>query len=116
MKNDPCQIALALEVIGGKWKGPIIWWIKDEPKRFNELRRLLPEITQTTLNNQLRELTRDGLVIRNQYEETPPRVEYSPTKLCLSLIPIFNELSQWGQSNQNQIEKSRVNYDDSQIL
>jgi DNA-binding HxlR family transcriptional regulator len=111
MKNDPCQIALSLEVIGGKWKGPILWWIKDEPKRFNELKRLIPEITQRTLTNQLRELVRDGLVIRTQFQEVPLRVEYSPTKLCLSLLPILDELAAWGRRNKSQIEKSRRDYE-----
>ena len=116
MKNDPCQIALALDIIGGKWKGPIIWWIKDQPKRFNELKRLLPEITQRTLTNQLRELSKDGLVIRKQYEEIPPRVEYSPTKLCLSLIPLLDELSAWGKKNKNQIEAARKSNEGKRLL
>lgn len=110
ISTDPCKIALTLDIIGGKWKGPIIWWIKDEPKRFNELRRLLDGITQRTLTKQLRELTRDGLVERNQFEEIPPRVEYSLTPLCKSLIPILDELSNWGKENTKAIEKSRNSY------
>lgn len=111
MKSDPCEIALALSVIGGKWKGPIVWWVKDGPRRFNELRRLLPEITQRTLTNQLRELARDGLITRTQFEEIPPRVEYSATKLCLTLIPLLDELSGWSKRHQSEIEKARAAYD-----
>lgn len=110
MKNDPCQIALVLEIIGGKWKGPIIWWIKDNPKRFNELKRLLPGITQRTLNNQLKELVRDGLVIRNQYNEVPPKVEYSSTKLCNKIVPLLDSLSTFAKKHQKQIEKARKSY------
>lgn len=107
MSKDPCQIAIALDVIGGKWKGPILWWIKDEPRRFNELRRLMPEITPRTLTNQLRDLVRDGMVIRTQYEEIPPRVEYSITDRCRSLLPLLDELSAWGKKHITGIQESR---------
>lgn len=111
--RDTCQIALVLELIGGKWKGPIIWWVKDGPKRFNELKRLMPEITPRTLTKQLREMVKDGLVERNQFEEIPPRVEYSATKLCLSLVPLLDSLSAWGRSHQKTIEEARERHRDS---
>lgn len=105
--KDPCQIALVLELIGGKWKGPIIWWLREEPRRFNELRRLLPEITPRTLTNCLRELERDGLLKRTQYPEIPPRVEYQATKLCKSLIPLLDEISAWGKRYGQEIKAAR---------
>lgn len=111
MKQDPCQISLTLDIIGGKWKGSILWWIKDEPKRFNELKRLLPDITQRTLTKQLREMMRDGLVIRTQYAEIPPRVEYSITELCKSLLPLLSDISSWGKEHQETIETARKRYD-----
>ena len=111
MKHDPCQISLTLDIIGGKWKGSILWWIKDGPKRFNELRRLLPDITQGTLTKQLREMMRDGLVIRTQYAEIPPRVEYSITELCKTLLPLLSEISAWGKAQQQLIEAARESYD-----
>ena len=108
---DPCQIAFGLEVFGGKWKGVIIYWIKDEARRFNELKRLIPGITQRTLTNQLRELERDGIVIRTQYNEIPARVEYSATPLCEELIPIFDKVRDWGRDNKDHITSSREVYD-----
>jgi DNA-binding HxlR family transcriptional regulator len=96
MAKDPCGIGAALEVIGGKWRGQIIWWLKDKPRRFNELRRLMPDITQHTLTAQLRALERFGLVERQQFNELPLRVEYSKTALCASLIPVLDQLRDWG--------------------
>ena len=109
---NPCDIALALEVFGGKWKGSVIWWVKDGPRRFNELRRLIPEVSQRTLTKTLRELERDGLIERHQYAEIPPRVEYSATRLCQSVIPVLAGIQEWGKGNGRAIEKSRMSFND----
>ena len=68
-----------------------------ETRRFNELRRLLPNITQRMLTNQLRELERDGLVHRKVYAEVPPKVEYSITEFGSTLEPVLRELTQWAE-------------------
>lgn len=71
-----CPIAVTQKIIAGKWKILIIWRLKDGLRRFNELQRSLPNITQSTLTQQLRELVQDGLVHREVYKEIPPKVEY----------------------------------------
>ena len=77
--TDP--ITNSLKLIGGKWKIAIIYNLKDGPKRFGELKRILPPITQQMLTKQLREMERDQLVHRKVYEVIPPKVEYSSHKI-----------------------------------
>jgi DNA-binding HxlR family transcriptional regulator len=99
MKNEPwCPVAATIDVIGGKWKPMILLQLKDGPRRFNELRRLLPHITQRMLTLQLRGLERDGIVLRKDFNENPPHVEYSFTQRGLSLGIILGELELWGES------------------
>lgn len=91
-----CSIEAALEAIGGKWKGVILFHLKEDKKRFNELKRLLPEVTQRMLTKQLRELESDGIVHRLVYAEVPPKVEYSLTEFGQTLLPILDALQIWG--------------------
>jgi DNA-binding HxlR family transcriptional regulator len=93
-----CPVEAALDVIGGKWKVVILFRLFDGTKRFNELRRLHPNITQRMLTNQLRELERDGLVHREVYPQVPPKVEYSLTPDGRTLKPVLAALEQWGES------------------
>jgi len=93
-----CPTEAALAVIGGRWKVPILWHLHRETLRFGELSRLLPGITQKMLTNQLRELERDGIVNRKVFAEVPPRVEYSMTPLGVSLQPLLEALSRWGEA------------------
>ncbi|MGK0272812.1 MAG: DNA-binding HxlR family transcriptional regulator [Cocleimonas sp.] len=97
-KTD-CGVEATLEILGGKWKGVILYQLRDELKRFNQLHRLLPNITQRMLTRQLRELEHDGLVNRKVYAQVPPKVEYSLTDTGTSLIPIIMLLKDWGDSN-----------------
>ncbi|MNL40830.1 putative HTH-type transcriptional regulator YybR [compost metagenome] len=88
-----------LRIIGGKWKLLILNAIlQDCPKRFGELRKKMPDITQATLTIQLRELEADGIVSRLVYAESPPKVEYKLTDLGLTLVPIITSLNEWGQN------------------
>ncbi|MBZ0216635.1 MAG: helix-turn-helix transcriptional regulator [Fimbriimonadaceae bacterium] len=103
-----CPTEAALEVIGGKWKSLILSHLLMETKRFNELRRLLPNITQRMLTKQLRELEKDNLVRRKIYAEVPPRVEYSLTDLGRTLEPLINLLRAWGETHM----MARVRRDD----
>jgi DNA-binding HxlR family transcriptional regulator len=93
-------MAVALNIISGKWKLAILWNLIRGTVRFNELQRRLPNITQKTLTQQLRELEQDGIIRRQLYPEIPPRVEYSLSALGETLIPILNALCQWGKDYQ----------------
>ncbi len=94
---SPCPLSAVLDVIGGKWKIPILCALSSsEATRYNELKRRVPFVTNTMLANSLRELEGDGLVLRRQYAEMPVRVEYSLTDTGKSLLPILNEMQTWG--------------------
>lgn len=94
-----CPVEATLTLIGGKWKGVVLWHLLQGTLRFNELRRRLPSITQRMLTNQLRELEADGFVIRTIYPEVPPRVEYSLTERGRSLEPVIIALKTWGETH-----------------
>ncbi len=78
----------------------IIWYLKDEKKRFNELQKLLPRATQKMLIQKLRELENDGIVHREVYPVVPPKVEYSLTEYGKSLKPIIKQLYLWGDNHK----------------
>ena len=104
--NCPCEtkcpLTTALEIIGGKWKIPIICALfVDGPTRYNELKKKVKGITSTMLASSLNDLERDGIVLRTQYNEMPLRVEYELTKNKESLLPILQKLSAWGKSIEN---------------
>jgi DNA-binding HxlR family transcriptional regulator len=94
---ERCPVEATLDMIGGKWKGVILFRLMEGTKRFGELRKLLAKVTQRTLTQQLRELEADGLVLRRIYAEVPPRVEYSLTPLGRTLKPVLVKLKDWGQ-------------------
>lgn len=80
----------------GKWKTLLIFHLMSGTRRFNELRRMIPEITQRMLTLQLRELESWGLVNRHVYQEVPPKVEYSLTELGSTLVPLVSAMRDWG--------------------
>lgn len=94
--DDICPTETALEIIGGKWKGMILYHLLEGTKRFNELRRLMPNITQRMLTKQLRDLEKNGVVHREVYPEVPPKVEYSLTNVGKELAPVIKGLEKWG--------------------
>jgi len=93
--NNPVE--LSLSIIGGKWKIPIIWGMKDGSQRYGELKRSLPKVTHKMLTQQLRELEADEIINRKVYPEIPPKVEYSLTLLGKSVIPVIDLLREWGE-------------------
>lgn len=111
MAAEVCPIGGSINIFGGKWKPEIIYFLNISPRRFNELRKLIPGVTQRMLTQQLRELERDGIINREQYLEIPPKVVYSMSELGHSLIPIFKRLEEWNAKNIKKVEKARKRYD-----
>jgi DNA-binding HxlR family transcriptional regulator len=106
-KPYDCGLGPAFEVIGGKWKASLLWHIRMHPRRFGELRRLTPGISEKMLIQQLREMQADGLIDRKDFHEVPPRVEYSITKLGASLDDALVPLANWGEKRAKAIEVPR---------
>ncbi|WP_337268092.1 winged helix-turn-helix transcriptional regulator [Oryzifoliimicrobium ureilyticus] len=94
-----CSVEAAVGLIDGKWKSVILFHLLDGTLRFGEIRRHIPQITQRTLTNQLRELEEDGLIERKVYAVVPPKVEYSLSALGRSMEPILLALKAWGDAN-----------------
>jgi DNA-binding HxlR family transcriptional regulator len=102
--SGPSVVQTTLKVLGGKWKLLILWHLKDQPKRYNELKRLIPEISEKMLIQQLRELEADGIVERKTLTEVPLKVEYAFTQYGETLKPVIEVLCQWGL---NHLERLR---------
>ena len=92
-----CPFATAQRLIQGKWAILILHHLSEGTLRFNELQRKLPKMTHATLSAQLKQLEAEGLVIRTEYPQIPPRVEYSLTELGRSLKPILDAMWNWGE-------------------
>lgn len=95
-----CSLEYTLAKIGGKWKIIILWHLgTDGVHRYNELRRLMPGIAHKMLSQKLKELEMDGLVSRKQYNEMPPRVEYTLTDKGQTVMPILQLMHNWGEQS-----------------
>jgi len=100
--NYNCEIEVVLEIISGKWTSLILWTLGTKgTKRFGELKKLLPGVTQTVLTQQLRTLEKNKIISRTIYPEVPPIVEYSLTNIGTELMPIFKDLDAWGKKYIN---------------
>ena len=97
-KEYHCAMDITMHYIGGKWKTVVLWYLRKEKKRFSELRRLIPNITEKMLSLQLKDLERDSIVGRKIYPEVPPKVEYFLTDFGKSLIPMLDEIALWGRN------------------
>jgi DNA-binding HxlR family transcriptional regulator len=103
-KNLPqCPVETTLMLIGDKWKVLILRDLLSGTKRFGELKKSVGNISQKVLTSQLRNMEKNGLIYRTVYAEVPPRVEYSLTKLGLSLKPILDVMKDWGENYQSQM-------------
>ena len=91
-----CDVEATLSVIGGRWKPILVCHLLAGPKRFGELKRLTPNVTERMMTLQLRELEADGVVSRHVFAEVPPRVEYEVTDFGQSLQPILLQMQSWG--------------------
>ncbi|WP_068775202.1 helix-turn-helix domain-containing protein [Paenibacillus sp. FJAT-26967] len=96
-----------LSIVGGKYKMIIMYWLSENKvMRFNELKRCIGSITFKTLSMMLKEMVADGIVIREEFPQVPPKVEYSLSERGLSLMPLLNMMCEWGEKNM--ASKNRV--------
>lgn len=95
-KNEKCPVEHALKVIGGKWRLQIIYEIGNEKRRFGELKRLIPDISEKVLIQQLKSLALLEIINRKAFPEIPPRVEYTLTEKGKKVLPILKEIEQFG--------------------
>lgn len=96
-KLFPCPVSAAMELIGGKWKSVILSHMLDGEKRYNELRKEIPAITERTLSLQLKQLEVDGLISRKVYTKKPPlKVVYSLTSFGETFAPVLDRINEWG--------------------
>ena len=117
LASEKCAVIYALEIIGGKWKLPIIYKLsKKDSMRYNELKRELEGITNIMLTRSLQYLEERKLVIREEFNQIPPHVEYSLTENAKKLLPALEVIKEWGSmemervSNKGSILKRKVKY------
>lgn len=91
-----CPVDLTLSVIGGRWKGLVFWNLREGPKRYGEIKKILVGINDKMLSQVLKELEKAGIVSRKVYEVIPPKVEYALTKEGKKLLPVMQLMSEWG--------------------
>lgn len=96
-KEYPCCTSLTMGIIGGKWKAVILYYLKNNTLRYNELRKKMPTVTERTLSLQLKTLEKDGVIKRKVYTSKPPlKVEYSLTEFGKTLVPVIQAIVDWG--------------------
>lgn len=98
-----CGLEAALAVIGGKWKVLILWALRAGPRRFGELHRDIPGISEKMLIQHLKEMTADEIAVRTDHKEVPPRVDYALTPFGVSLLAALTPLCDWGQEHMDRI-------------
>ncbi len=103
LPNLNCGLDLIGEVLYGKWKIRLLWFINEGHKRPSELQRKIPDASRRVLNIQLKELEEHGLVSKIIYPVVPPKVEYSLTEFGQTLIPILSAMGQWGDTNETHL-------------
>lgn len=90
----------AFDIIEGKWKMHILFWLWKNPVlRYGELKKSMGKVTDKMLSSQLKELEKDGIILRKEYPQIPPKVEYSLTPLGQSMMPILSALCKWGKEH-----------------
>ncbi len=109
-----CPITPVVDIVFSRWTTPILWTLNEFGRqRFGELERRIVTITPKVLTQRLRQLERDGIVVRTYYPEVPPRVEYEISDLGRSLAPLFASLAEWSV-NLGKVEQARLDYDAKQ--
>jgi DNA-binding HxlR family transcriptional regulator len=109
--ENACPVAPVVDIVFSRWTTPILWALHEYGRqRFVELERRIATITPKVLTQRLRQLERDGLVVRTYYPEVPPRVEYEISELGRTLAPLFAALAEWSV-HLGEVERARVEYD-----
>ena len=103
--DSDCGLDVALAVMGGKWKPLILYHVGHGPKRFGELRQLVTGISEKVLIQQLRELVGCGVLVRHDYQEVPPKVDYTVTPFGMTLVDALRPLCAWGTQNRSEITR-----------
>ena len=96
-KTYYCPVEVAMDVIGGKWKGVVIWYLQEQTLRFSELKKCIITISEKALIRELRELEQAGIVTRTVYAQVPPRVEYSLSEFGRGISSLISEISKFGE-------------------
>ena len=96
LKYETCSMVLFHKLVSGKWKILILWYLSSGNLRFSEIKRKLPDVTQKMLTNQLRSLEEDGLINREVFPVVPPKVEYSLTDMGVKMIPLLEQMYDYG--------------------
>ena len=109
-----CPIAPVVDIVFSRWTTPILWQLSSHgTQRFSDLRELVGDISAKVLTQRLRQMERDGLVVRTEYPGIPPRVEYAITDLGASLAPVFAALVTWSDAHLADVVDSRRGYDEA---
>ena len=113
--DDPalaCRISPVVDLVFSRWTTPILWTLHTHGRqRFGQLERRITAITPKVLTQRLRQLERDGLVLRAYFPEVPPRVEYEISELGRSLAPLFASLAEWSATHLPAVQNARDDYD-----
>lgn len=103
-----CAMDITMNYIGGKWKTVVLWYLRKDTRRFGELKKLIPGITEKMLSLQLKQLEQDGIVGRKIYPEVPPKVEYFLTAEGKTLVPMLEEMAAWGRKKSESGVKMEI--------
>jgi DNA-binding HxlR family transcriptional regulator len=100
-----CPLTAALDAIGGKWAMVCIYWMSEKPRRFNELKRLMPGVSHKVLTATLRDLEQQQLITRTTFSEMPLHVEYALSRHGDSVIPLLDAMRNWGRDHLGTLER-----------
>lgn len=98
-----CPVEATVKLMGGKYKSVILWNLADGKLRYSEIHRLIPSATDKVLTQQLKEMEKDGLILREVYPQVPPKTEYSLTDFGRTLMPVLNAMCDWGKDYLDKI-------------
>ena len=105
MSDPVCGLDIALAVMSGKWKPLILYHLQGGPQRFGDLKRLVAGISEKVLIQQLRDLQAAGVLVRHDYKEVPPRVDYTVTPFGMTLVQALMPLCHWGTQNRSEVTR-----------